>query len=515
MSDITKLKSWSNLKKHQVFLSDNTLKDMFMEDTQRAEKYIHENDHFFLDYSKTHMDEKAVNLLKKFAEDRELNKHFKALFAGDRVNTSQSRAALHYAWRAPDAEDIRFDSRPVMPELAETRNQMKDFCEAVHTGEKTGATGKRFFDIIHVGIGGSSTSVKYLTQALSEHKKAGIGLYILESTDMSALKEIKTKLNPETTLVVVATKSFRTRETLLNASYLKEWMDDAMGTGAHRQHMVAATANVKNAHQFGILEEHIFAFKSWVGGRFGTFCPTSITIPLLCGWEVYKRTMDGAYVIDKEMKETEITDTLAFQMAMVSFWYRSFWNTAAEGIFPYLKTMEGIVYVAQMMEMESNGKPGSVPTSPFLYGVNGTRVEHNLFQKLLQSDEKSLSTFVLVGKSDKEDKDEFYRVINSHALGFMEALALGKEKTKDMNAAEVCSGNQPSIALILKGNSPEAIGGMLALLEYKAICCGFLWDINSFDDFGALAGKDVAQTILQAKKTANPSTNALIKRLGL
>lgn len=515
MTDITKLKSWSNLKKHQVFLSDNTLKGLFIENPQRAEKFVHENEHLFLDYSKTHIDEKAVNLLTKFAEDRGIDKSFKALFAGERMNESMERAVLHHAWRATDEEDVRFDGRSVMPELVETRNQMKAFCEAVHTGEKTGATGKRFLDIVHIGIGGSANAVKYLSQALSTYKKAGVGLHILQSTDTEALNEVKTKLNPETTLVVVATKSFRTRETMLNASYLKEWLDDAMGTGAYRQHMIAATANIKNAHQFGITEEHIFPFKNWVGGRWSAFSPICIAVPLLCGWEVYQRAMNGAHNVYSEMKNKSVVDTLAFKMAMISFWYRSFWNTTTEGVFPYLKTMEGIIDIAQMMEMESNGKAASVQTAPFVYGVTGTRGEHYTFQKLLQSDEKSLSMFILVGKSETEEKDEFYRAMNAHALGCAEAFALGREKTKDMHPAEVCPGNQPSLALVLKNNTPETIGAALALFECKAICNGFFWGINSFDEFGALAIKEKAQAILQSQKTANPSTNALIKRLGL
>ncbi len=501
MSKSSKLKSWSNLKKHQVFLSDTHLRKTLTESKQRNENFSLEQNDFFLDYSKTHIDEKTITFLEKFAEDMKIKEKLKDLFAGERVNKTQNLPALHFAWRAKNSEDIRFEGRSVMPEIIETRNKMKQFCEDFHSGKKVGATGKRFLDIVHIGIGGSSLHVRYLAKALAKYKKAGLGIHFIECVDGVELNEIKKKLQPETTLFVIASKSFRTPETLLNASYVKEWIDDSLGTGAYRQHMIASTAKVKNAHQFGILDENTFAFKNWVVGRFAMSCPTSITIPLACGWDVFQGVLDGANSVDKLAQLPAIADFLPFKMAMISVWYRSFWNTTTEGVFPYLKSLEGITDIIQMIEVESNGKDSSSPTSPFLFGGTGSTIEHFLFQKYLQNSEKTLSTFIVSKEPFEKGQNELHTVTNAHAVGFSEALALGEPKTKDLEDCEVCIGNQPSMTLVLKNLSPETIGGLIALFEYKTICESFFWDINPFDNYGANAGKKIVQKILQKGKT--------------
>ena len=510
LMDITKLKSYSNLKKHKIFLADNHLRNE--SEFSRAQNYTQEEGDFFLDFSKTHLDDKALNLLRKYAEDCEIAGKTHDLLSGERVNSSENRPALHMAWRAPEGKDYRLDGRSVMPEILETRARMKSFVEDVASGKIVGSTGERFLDIVHVGIGGSILPTKYLSKALHSYKRAGIGLHFVETVDGTELKNVRSLLRPETTLVVLVSKTFRTRETLLNASYLKEWIDDTLGTGSYRQHMIASTANVKNAHQFGIPDEHIFPFKNWVGGRFSATTSASITIPLYCGWNVFQEVSDGAYSVDETIKKTAIPDTIAYKLACVSIWYRLFWNTTTEGFFPYTKRLEDLKNLVQMLEYESNGKPKSYPTGVFMYGGVGSGVEHQFFQKLQQVPEKTLSTFLLIQEPVIEGQSELHEALTAHALGFSEALAVGRQKTKDMVEAEVCEGNQPSVQLVIKKLTPHSVGALIAQYEYKTIFESFLLDINAFDGFGVVPGKNTIQTILQGGKPVLKSTAELLKR---
>ncbi|MHA1550264.1 MAG: hypothetical protein ACTSXV_02290 [Alphaproteobacteria bacterium] len=511
MSDITKFKSYSNLKKHKIFLADTHLRNP--SEFSRAQKYTQEEGNFSLDFSKTHLDDKVLSLFQKYAEDCEIAGKMQNLLSGEHVNVSENRPALHMAWRASEGTDYRLDGRSIMPEILETRAKMKEFSEAIAAGKIVGSTGERFLDIVHVGIGGSILPTKYLSKALHAHKRAGIGLHFVETVDGTELQEVKMKLRPETTLIVLISKTFRTREMLLNASYLKEWIDDALGTGAYRQHMIAATANVKNAHQFGILDEHIFPFKNWVGGRFSTTTPASITLPLYCNWSTFERVLKGAEKVDETIKKTAFADTMAYKLALLSVWYRLFWNTTTEGFFPYTKRLEGLKDLVQMLEYESNGKPKSYPTGVFMFGGVGSGVEHQFFQKLQQVPEKTLSTFLLIQKPIIEGQKELHEALTAHALGFSEGLAVGHPKTKDMSEAEVCEGNQPSVMLLIKELTPENIGGLIAQYEYKTIFESFLLDINAFDGFGVIPGKNIAQTILQGGTPALASTVELLKRL--
>ncbi len=495
------MKSIANLKKHQIFLSDTHLKTILKESKIRNKEFSYKENDFFLDYSKTHLDKKAIMLLEKLAEDRKVEEKLKGMFNGDRINRTEDRPVLHFAWRTSEKNDVRTDGRSVMPEILETRNKMKKICEDISSGKKVGATGKRFLDIVHIGIGGSILPVKSLINSLSKYKKAGMGIYFIENLDGKELDEVKTKLQPETTLFVISTKSFRTRETMLNASYIKEWIDDNIETGAYRQHMICATANVKNVHQFGILEENILPYKNWVGGRFSSFSPASITLPLLCGWECYERILQGGEAIDLVAKKTAITDFLPYKMAMISVWYRNFWNTTTEGIFPYSKSLGGIIKLIQMLSYESNGKPTENLGSPFVFGEVGSGCEHSLFQKFLQNPEKTLSTFILVKNAMEKGKEEMQKNTNAHAVGFAEAFAVGRAKTKEMSDAEVCEGNQPSMTLVMDDLSPENIGKLTAIYEYKTIIEAFFWDINPFDGYGVVAGKNIVQNILQNDKS--------------
>ncbi len=219
------MKSIANLKKHQIFLSDSHLKTILKESKTRNKEFSYKQNDFFLDFSKTHLDNKAIMLLEKLAEDRKVEKKLKSMLNGERINYTENRPALHFAWRASEKNDIRSDGRTIVPEILETRNKMKKICEDISSGEKVGATGKRFLDIVHIGIGGSVLPIKFLTSALSKYKKAGMGIYFIENMDGKELDEVKSKLQPETTLFVISTKSFRTRETMLNTSYIKEWIE--------------------------------------------------------------------------------------------------------------------------------------------------------------------------------------------------------------------------------------------------------------------------------------------------
>lgn len=531
-------KTWRHLQHLQDKFTKNHLRDLFARDPLRAEKYSLQLENMHVDYSKNLIDDEIMRNLFALARERGLEDKINAMFGGKKINQTENRAVLHIALRHRQKTPIYVDGRDVMPQINTVLEKIRDFSEAVRLGKFTGYTGKKLTDIVNIGIGGSDLGPFMACEALKPYWAKDIHCHFISNIDGTACAEVLNKLNPETTLFIVASKTFTTIETLTNAKTCRHWLTEALGEHAVAKHFVALSTNKAEVEKFGINSENMFEFWDFVGGRYSMWSAIGLIIAIAVGYKNFERLLEGANIMDEHFANTPLEQNIPVILALIGIWYNNFYNIHRYAVIPYDQYLQYLPSYLQQLDMESNGKSVTLDnkfvnyaTGPVLFGGAGTNVQHSFFQLLHQGTEAVPIDFIIPAISHNEIGNH-HQILLSNILAQGEALMHGKteeEAALELEKAgksktEVArlkkyksfSGNRPSTTIIFKKIDPFALGQLIAMYEHKVFTQGVIWNINSFDQFGVELGKQLALNILpEIEGTAfgvkhDSSTTALI-----
>ncbi|MCQ2605284.1 MAG: glucose-6-phosphate isomerase [Bacteroidales bacterium] len=537
----TQTSAWKELEKYFATFNGTQMKDLFAKDPQRAEKYSMQFEDIFIDFSKNIVDEKVMSLLVKLAEECGLKDAIEAEFTGEKINKTEKRSVLHVALRNRSNTPILSDGKDVMPDVNRVLAQMKDFSEKIISGEWKGYTGKAITDIVNVGIGGSDLGPLMVTEALKPYKKPNITNHFVSNIDGTHMAETLKKVNPETTLFIIASKTFTTLETMTNANSAKQWfMQAAKDEKAVAKHFVALSTNAKAVSEFGIDTNNMFEFWDWVGGRYSLWSAIGLSIACSIGFENYQELLEGAHEMDKHFRNTEFCKNIPVTMALIGIWYNNFYGAETEAILPYDQYMHRFSAYFQQGNMESNGKyvdrngkEVSYQTGPIIWGEPGTNGQHAFYQLIHQGTKMIPCDFMAPAISQNPIGDHHPKLL-ANFFAQPEALMMGKtaeqvtaELKKQGKSDEdiamllpfmVFKGNIPTNSILFKKLTPRTLGSLIAMYEHKIFTQGIIWNIFSFDQWGVQLGKQLANVILPElqgnEKVAShdSSTNGLINK---
>ena len=513
-----KLKSWGKLESLYRSFKKTQMKDLFAADENRADKYTLKLENLLLDYSKNRIDDKVMSALFDLARERDVTGRIKAMFSGEKINKTENRAVLHTALRHQDNTPIYVDGKDVMPKIREVLGRIKNFSEAVRLGTFTGYTGKKLTNIVNIGIGGSDLGPFMATEALRPYWAKDIKCYFISNIDGTACAEVLNKINPETTLFIVASKTFTTIETLTNAKTCRKWLVDALGEHAVSKHFIALSTNKEEVEKFGINPENMFEFWDFVGGRYSMWSAIGMIIAIAVGYENFERMLQGANAMDKHFANTDLEHNIPVILALIGIWYNNFYDIHRYCVVPYDQYLKYLPSYLQQLDMESNGKSISLDnkvvnyaTGPALFGGAGTDVQHSFFQLLHQGTEIVPVDFIIPAISHNEIGNH-HQILISNVLAQSEALMQGKteaeaalelekagkskEEIEALKKYKSFSGNRPSNTIVVKKLDPYTLGMLVAMYEHKVYVQGVIWNVNSFDQFGVELGKKLALNIL-------------------
>lgn len=515
---VNKTKAWKKLEGHYKHVKDVEMKDLFAADKERADKFSINLEHMLLDYSKNRVTERTMKFLFNLARECQVEEKIKAMFQGDRINFTEKRPVLHIALRNRDNTPIYVDGKDVMPKINEVLAKMRKFSDAVRFGEFKGHTGKKLTNIVNIGIGGSDLGPVMACEALRKYWAKDINCYFISNIDGTACAEVLNKIDPETTLFIVASKTFTTIETLINAKTCRKWLVDALGEHAVAKHFVALSTNQKEVEKFGINPENMFEFWDFVGGRYSMWSAIGLIIAIAAGMDNFEKMLDGAFAMDRHFAEADLEHNIPVILALLGIWYNNFFNAKRYAVVPYDQYLQYLPAYLQQLDMESNGKfvntNGEVvtySTGPVLFGGAGTNVQHSFFQLIHQGTDMVPIDFIIPAISHNEI-GEHHEILVANVLAQSEALMKGKTvaeaaeelaeagKSKDeikaLKLYKSFSGNRPSNTMVFKKIDPYTLGMLVAMYEHKVYVQGVIWNINSFDQMGVELGKQMAKSIL-------------------
>lgn len=518
------VQSYNQLKKHSIFLSDTTIYDLFKNDKDRFSKFSLSFDDILFDFSKNLIDEKAFDLLIKTADQLGLKEKIRDMFDGVKINTTEKRSVLHTALRT-NAKSIKVDGKNIIDDIKATNKSMFAFAENVRNGVFKGINGTRILDVVNIGIGGSYLGPLMATEALKPYKTPLINFHFVSNVDGTDIRETLKKLSPETTLFIIASKTFTTDETMTNAQTAKDWIVKTLGEKAIAYHFCAVSSNVELAVKFGIQKENIFGFGDYVGGRYSMWGPIGLPLLISIGTERFTEFLDGARKADEHFLSTPFEKNIPVIMALINIWNINFLGASASAILPYDNYLKYLPLYLQQLVMESNGKsidrhghPVEYKTCPVVFGEVGTNGQHSFYQLLHQGTEKILCDFILPVISHNETGLHQQKLL-ANGIAQTEALMKGKSpkevfeelKAQKLSDAEITkllpykvfTGNRPSNTFLIKELTPKTLGMLIAFYEHKTFTEGVFWNINSFDQFGVELGKQLAKRVL--KDLQNPS----------
>lgn len=530
--------SFQALQVHYETARNWRLRTLFAEDAERFTRFSLEAAGIFLDYSKNRLNQDTLRLLFALAREREVEAQRDAMCAGAKVNVTEGRAALHTALRAPRGETLYLDGHDVMADIHTVLARMKSFSEQVRSGQWLGYSGKAITDVVNIGIGGSDLGPQMVCHALRVWQSPHLTLHFVSNIDGHDLEAVLSKVKPETTLFIVASKSFTTADTMINARSARAWfLRDACEADLVK-HFVATSANADAVAAFGIASDNLFPLWDWVGGRYSVWSAIGLPIALAVGFERFSEWLDGARQMDQHFRTAPLENNMPVILALLGVWYRNFFGVASTLTAPYHQDLSEFPAYLQQLEMESNGKrvmwngqPLDVASCPIVWGGVGTSGQHAYFQLLHQGTDMAPVDFI-VALRPSHRLPEHHLALLANCFAQAEALMLGRTMdTLQSTGADVClseaalrphkafPGNRPSNMIVLdEGLTPAALGALMALYEHKVFVQGALWGINSFDQWGVELGKVLAQTIQQeltdgSHLTAHDgSTNGLIAR---
>jgi len=537
----TQTNAWKELEKYFATFKGTQMKALFATDAKRAEKYSLQFEDIFVDFSKNIVDEKVMSLLVKLAEECGLKSAIEAEFTGKKINKTEKRSVLHIALRNRSNKPILSDGKDVMPDVNRVLAQMKDFSNKIISGEWKGYTGKAITDIVNIGIGGSDLGPLMVTEALKPYKKPNITNHFVSNIDGTHMAETLKKVNPETTLFIVASKTFTTLETMINANTAKEWfLNVAKDEKAVAKHFVALSTNAKAVAAFGIDTNNMFEFWDWVGGRYSLWSAIGLSIACSIGFENYQELLEGAHAMDNHFSSAAFDKNIPVILALIGIWYNNFYGAETEAILPYDQYMHRFSAYFQQGNMESNGKyvdrngkEVSYQTGPILWGEPGTNGQHAFYQLIHQGTKMIPCDFMAPAISQNPIGDHHPKLL-ANFFAQPEAMMMGKtaeQVTAELKAQGksdediamllpymVFKGNIPTNSILFKKLTPRTLGSLIAMYEHKIFTQGIIWNIFSFDQWGVQLGKQLANVILPELKgnekvaSHDSSTNGLINK---
>jgi glucose-6-phosphate isomerase len=512
----TGTQAWMDLREHFADMQFVSMKDMFATDAARAEKFHLQWNNFLVDYSKNIIDDKTMQLLLSLADEMQLKDAIEKYFSGDIINKTENRAVLHTALRSK-ATEIKVDGQNIMPEIAAVKSQIISFSDTVISGSRTGFTGKPFTDIVNIGIGGSDLGPAMAVEALAYYQNH-LKVHFVSNVDGDHVMETLKKLNPETTLFVIVSKTFTTQETLSNAETIRNWFLQSGKREDVAKHFVAVSTNIQKVTEFGIDAGNIFPMWDWVGGRFSLWSAVGLSIALAVGYDNFDKMLSGANNMDEHFRTTPFDKNIPVVLALLTIWYNNFFGAESEALIPYTQYLQKLAPYLQQGIMESNGKsvgrdgnPVNYQTGTIIWGEPGTNSQHAFFQLIHQGTKLIPTDFIgfvkpLHGNQDHHDK------LMSNFFAQTEALLNGK--TEDQVRAEftktqystgeadyltpfkIFQGDKPTNTILIDKLTPEALGSLIAMYEHKIFVQGVIWNIFSYDQWGVELGKQLANKIL-------------------
>ncbi|EIE2982803.1 glucose-6-phosphate isomerase [Escherichia coli] len=537
----TQTAAWQALQKHFDEMKDVTIADLFAKDGDRFSKFSATfDDQMLVDYSKNRITEETLAKLQDLAKECDLAGAIKSMFSGEKINRTENRAVLHVALRNRSNTPILVDGKDVMPEVNAVLEKMKTFSEAIISGEWKGYTGKAITDVVNIGIGGSDLGPYMVTEALRPYKNH-LNMHFVSNVDGTHIAEVLKKVNPETTLFLVASKTFTTQETMTNAHSARDWFLKAAGDEKHvAKHFAALSTNAKAVGEFGIDTANMFEFWDWVGGRYSLWSAIGLSIVLSIGFDNFVELLSGAHAMDKHFSTTPAEKNLPVLLALIGIWYNNFFGAETEAILPYDQYMHRFAAYFQQGNMESNGKyvdrNGKVvdyQTGPIIWGEPGTNGQHAFYQLIHQGTKMVPCDFIAPAITHNPLSDHHQKLL-SNFFAQTEALAFGKSREvveqeyrdqgKDPATLDyvvpfkVFEGNRPTNSILLREITPFCLGALIALYEHKIFTQGVILNIFTFDQWGVELGKQLANRILPELKddkeisSHDSSTNGLINR---
>ena len=513
----TKTLAWQNLQKHFQEMNTASMKEMFANDTTRTTKFHLQWNDFLVDYSKNIIDQETMSLLLELAKEVHLEEAITQYFEGDIINQTENRAVLHTALRAKETAIINVDGVNVIPEVFEVKNKIKNFTNEVLNGQRKGYTGKPFTDIVNIGIGGSDLGPVMVVEALQYYKNH-LNVHFVSNVDGDHVNEVIKKLNPETTLFVIVSKTFTTQETLTNSETIREWFLKSASQEDVAKHFVAVSTNLQKVTEFGINPDNVFPMWDWVGGRFSLWSAVGLSISLAVGFDNYDELLAGANEMDEHFKTADFDNNIPVVLALLSIWYNNFFGAESEALIPYTQYLQKLAPYLQQGTMESNGKsvgrdgkPVDYQTGTIIWGEPGTNAQHAFFQLIHQGTKLIPTDFIgfvkpLYGNDDHHDKlmSNFFAqteaLMNGKSQEQVQAefdkQGLSEEKAKYLLPFKVFSGNKPTNTILIQKLTPKSLGSLVALYEHKIFVQGIIWNIFSYDQWGVELGKQLANSIL-------------------
>lgn len=529
-------KAWQDLEEHFA-QNDFELSTLFQYNPNRFKEHCIERPDFIFDFSKNLVDRRTMELLLALAEETKVKDAIKAMFSGEIINETENRAVLHTALRDFSDKEILVDGEDIKPCIKRVLLQMKNFSENIISGKHTGFSGKEITDVVNIGIGGSDLGPVMVCKALL-HYKTRLNLHFVSNVDGNDFVEKVKNLNPETTLFIIASKTFTTQETMTNAASAKNWFLKSGEEKDVEKHFVALSTNIEAVKKFGIAEENIFEFWDWVGGRYSLWSAIGLSIVLAVGYENFIELLKGAETTDKHFQTAEFHENIPVLMGILGVWYRNFYGSSTYAILPYSQYLERFPAYLQQGDMESNGKSidrngefVNYETGPIIWGEAGTNGQHAFYQLIHQGTELIPADFIAFVQSNNEVSNH-QDILLANYFAQTEALAFGKtenevkeelkkagmeeEKINFLAPFKIFTGDSPTNSILFKELTPHTLGQLIALYEHKIFVQGIIWNIFSFDQYGVELGKVLASKILsqlsdkEDVETHDSSTNGLI-----
>ena len=513
-----KTASWKALENHFQNIHSKSMKQMFHEDAARAEKFSIQWNDFLVDFSKNRITDETLKLLLNLADELQLKSAISSYFEGETINKTEDRAVLHTALRAPDDAVINVNGVNVMPEIVEVKTKIKNFTHEITAGIRKGFTGKQFTDVVNIGIGGSDLGPAMVVEALQYYQNH-LNVHFISNIDGDHVHELFKKINPETTLFVIVSKTFTTQETLTNSETIRKWFLQSASQDDVAKHFVAVSTNIQKVTDFGIDANNVFPMWDWVGGRFSLWSAVGLTISLSVGYDNFDALLKGANEMDEHFKTADFDQNIPVILALLSIWYNNFFDAESEAIIPYTQYLQKLAPYLQQGIMESNGKSVdrngdkvNYQTGTIIWGEPGTNSQHAFFQLIHQGTKLIPTDFIgflkpLYGDINHHDK------LMSNFFAQTEALLNGK--TEEQVRAEfsklnystgqadfltpfkVFEGNKPTNTILIEKLSPKTLGSLVAMYEHKIFVQGVIWNIFSYDQWGVELGKQLANSILE------------------
>ncbi len=535
----TQLPAWQALQEHQWEIARLHMRDMFAADPQRFERYSVQLDDILFDYSKNRITDTTLGHLFTLAREAGLPEKIESMFRGDKINVTENRAVLHTALRNRSNRPVLVDGVDVMPNVNRVLTQMRHFSDAVRSQEWRGYTGKPINHVVHIGIGGSDLGPKMVVKALTPYCRPELQVHFVSNVDEADLVEAVKNLDRETTLFIVASKTFTTQETMTNALSAREWfMAEVNDKDAIAKHFVAVSTNAEKVEAFGIDTKNMFEFWDWVGGRYSLWSAIGLPIAVAVGMDKFEELLAGAHKVDEHFRYAPLERNIPVLMGLVGIWYNNFFGAQTQAILPYDQYLDFLADHLQQADMESNGKNVDIDgkrldydTGPVIFGQAGTNGQHAFYQLIHQGSKLVPCDFLAAARSHHH-LGGHHEALLSNFIAQTEALMRGKtteEARAELEAegapeelldklamAKTFPGNKPSNSFLYQSLDPKTLGSLIALYEHKVFVQGTVWNINSFDQMGVELGKQLAKTVLKDMTDDTPvtahdsSTNGLL-----